>query len=69
MALYIDRDSKKLVRSLLFDDVNDPYQMHNLSLEEHPEIVKQLYQEMGNLLKGIDDPWYKERILSDRIPY
>mgnify|MGYP000364188149 FL=1 len=43
--------------------------MHNLSLEEHPEIVKQLYQEMGNLLKGIDDPWYKERILSDRIPY
>lgn len=69
MALYIDRDSKELVRSLLFDDVNDPYQMHNLSLEEHPEIVKQLYQEMGNLLKEIDDPWYKERILSDRIPY
>ena len=43
--------------------------MHNLSLEEHPDVVKQLYQEMGNLLKEIDDPWYKERILSDRIPY
>ena len=25
--------------------------------------------EMGKELKAIDDPWYKERILSDMIPY
>jgi hypothetical protein len=24
---------------------------------------------MGKELKAIDDPWYKERILSDMIPY
>ena len=26
-------------------------------------------QEMGKVLKEIDDPWYKEGILKDMIPY
>ena len=69
LALYIDRENHKLVKSLLFDDVKDPYQMNNLSLEENPEVVKELCTEMGKVLKEIDDPWYKEGILSDMIPY
>lgn len=69
LALYIDRKTKQLKRSLLFDDVNDPYQLNNLPLEENQEIVKQLYSEMGAMLKEISDPWYTEKILSDRIPY
>lgn len=30
LALYIDRETKQLKKSLLFDDVNDPYQLNNL---------------------------------------
>ena len=69
LALYIDRENHKLVKSLLFDDEKDPYQMNNLSLEENQEVVKDLCAEMGKVLKEIDDPWYTEKILSDRIPY
>ena len=56
-------------KSLLFDDEKDPYQMNNLSLEENQEVVKDLCAEMGKVLKEIDDPWYKEGILKDMIPY
>ena len=38
LALYIDRKTRELKRSLFFDDEQDPYQLNNLSLEEHPEI-------------------------------
>ena len=57
------------LQKLLFDDEKDPYQMNNLPLEENKEIVAELCREMGKELKAIDDPWYKERILSDMIPY
>ena len=43
--------------------------LHNLPLEENKEIVAQLCGEMGAMLKEINDPWYTEKILSDRIPY
>ena len=69
MALYIDRNTKQLKKSLLFDDEKDPYQMNNLSLEENKELVKQLCSEMVGMLKEIDDPWYRERILSNMISY
>ena len=69
LALYIDRKDHKLTGSLLFDDENDPYQLNNLPLEEHPEVVKELCAEMGKVLKEIEDPWYLEGILKDMIPY
>lgn len=69
LALYIDRKDRRLAKSLLFDDENDPYQMHNLPLEQNAEIVKELCAEMGKVLKEIGDPWYEERILPDMIPY
>ena len=68
LALYIDKD-KKLQRTLLFDDVNDPYQLKNLNPEEYPEVMKELCKEMAQQLKDIEDPWYNEKILSDLLPY
>lgn len=68
LALFIDR-KHQLVRTLFFDDLNDPYQQHNLPLEEHPEAVSALLTGMGRVLKEIDDPWYKEGILKEMIPY
>ncbi|MEG2573940.1 MAG: sulfatase [Bacteroides sp.] len=69
LALYIDKETKKLKKSLLFDDENDPYQMNNLPLKENQKVLNQLCSQLGDLLKGIDDPWYEEKILSDIIPY
>ena len=69
LALYIDRKDHKLVKSLLFDDEKDPYQLNNLPLDENKEIVASLCAEMGKELKRIDDPWYQERILEEMIPY
>ena len=65
LAFYIDRKTRKLERSLLFDDVRDPYQMDNLPLRENLEVVRELCSEMEKVLEEIDDPWYKEDILSD----
>lgn len=53
---------------MLFDDERT-YQMTNLALEENQEVVKDLCAEMGKVLKEIDDPWYKEGVLKDMIPY
>lgn len=69
LAFYIDRKEHKLLKSLLFHDAEDPYQLHNLSLDEHKEVVAGLCAEMAKVLKEIDDPWYKERILPELIPY
>lgn len=69
LALYIDRETHRLKRSLLFDDVADPYQLNNLPLAEHKEAVKELCAEMAKQLREIDDPWYKENILPEMLKY
>ena len=68
IALHINRDYT-LSQVQLFDDLKDPYQMHNLSLEDKPEIVKELLTELGKELKRIDDPWYQKNVLSNLISY
>ena len=69
MSLTIDRQTKELKEVLLFDDEKDSYQMHNLPWQENKEIVAELSRLMVPLLKEADDPWYKEKILNDLIPY
>lgn len=69
LALFIDRETGKVAKTLFFDDQKDPYQLENLSLEAYPEVVEHLYRQMAVLLKEANDPWYRNRILSDRIPY
>ena len=57
LAVYIDRQYNKN-RVLLFDDQNDPYQLHNIAdTKEGKATIKQLYKRMGELLTEIDDPW------------
>lgn len=68
LALYINK-KHQLTKTLFFDDLNDPYQQHNLPLEEHPEAVKELLKAMGQTLKEIEDPWFTEGILKEMIPY
>lgn len=68
LAITIDR-KKNRKEVLLFDDKNDPYQLNSLDVLKNQKIFKQLTRQMGQLLKKADDPWYRERYLSDQIPY
>lgn len=69
LALTIDKNTLALKSALLFDDLIDPYQLNNLPLDEHPEIVADLCARMVPLLREASDPWYTRRILPDLIPY
>ena len=69
MSLTIDRKTKELKDILLFNDLEDPYQMQNLPWQENKGIVSDLCKQMIPLLKEADDPWYKEQILKELIPY
>jgi arylsulfatase A-like enzyme len=69
LAITIDKKTKQLKEVLLFDDLKDPYQMNNLSVEKNRELFKSLCSQLPALLKNANDPWYKEKILSDIIPY
>lgn len=69
LSLTIDRKTRELKSALLFDDLNDPYQLHNLPLEAHKDLVATLCRQMLPLLKEANDPWYKEHILEEMIPY
>jgi len=68
LAIFIDR-KKQLKQVIMFDDVKDPYQMHNLAVKENEKLFKSLCKLMPGLLKQANDPWYNERILSNIIPY
>lgn len=68
MELNISREGK-LTGVLLFDDVADPYQMHNLDIEQNSELFTSLCHELALLLKENNDVWYREGILSQIIPY
>jgi arylsulfatase A-like enzyme len=47
-------DGKKKV--LLFDNQQDPYQLHNIA-ESRPKIVRKLTDELARWLRKTHDPW------------
>lgn len=69
MAITIDKNTKGIKDVLLFDDVKDPFQLHNIPYKDNLKLFHELCRLMMPLLKKADDPWYKQRILSEWIPY
>lgn len=68
LAFYIDR-TNKIKKVLFFDDKNDPYQLNNLDIESNRKVFKKLSVQFAELLKETNDIWYRDRILSDILPY
>lgn len=66
---FMISNEKKLKEVYFFDDEKDPYQLNCLPLKGNEKIVNELCREMGRQLKAINDPWYRERILSELINY
>ena len=69
LSISIDKKTKQLKNVLIFDDLKDPYQLHNLPVEQYKKLFASLCKQMPALLKKANDPWYSERILSELIPY
>ncbi len=69
LAFYIDKENHQLVRTLFYDDQKDPYQLTNIQPDPADQSFRELCAQLSGLLKETDDPWYRERILSDWIPY
>ena len=69
LALSINGKNNELTEVLFFNDKEDPYQLNNLTLEDLPEQKEALLAQLGTLLKETNDPWYKDKILSEMIPY
>ena len=59
MAITIDKQNR-IKEVLLFDDINDPYQLNSLPYKEHPELFASLCKEMAILLQKAGDPWVHE---------
>ena len=64
MEMTITRDGR-LSRVLLFDDRNDPYQMHNIPYKDNPELFTGLCGLLAGKLEEADDIWYRKGILPD----
>ena len=69
LALYLDPATRQLDHALLFDDREDPYQLRNIPLTEDPTLTGELLARLAAELKTTGDPWYRDRILSDMLPY
>jgi hypothetical protein len=69
LAITIDKKTKQLKSVLLFDDLKDPYQLNNLTVDQNKKLFAALCKQMPALLKKANDPWYREQILSKLIQY
>lgn len=69
LAITIEKESQELKEVLFFHDDKDPYQLNNLQLDDYPETKAWLLKELAQQLKVVDDPWYREKVLSEMIPY
>jgi len=69
MTLTIDIKTRKLMDIILFDDKNDPYQLTPLNIQKYPKTFNLLCSQLAILLKQANDPWFKEEILKEYIPY
>lgn len=70
-TFVLERDeSGQMAKSVIFDHVNDPYQLNNMDYDDLPEDTLQfLLEELGYWLKKANDKWYQDKVFSDFIPY
>ena len=50
---------------LIFNDIEDPYQLENISWKENPELFRDLCSILAEKLEESNDIWYRENILGE----
>ncbi len=64
MEISITREGK-LREVLIYDDRNDPYQMHPIDRHDAPELFESLLAELSAKLKEADDVWHRNGIIEN----
>ncbi|MBQ1865331.1 MAG: sulfatase [Bacteroidales bacterium] len=67
MEVCMNRDTT-LKSVMIFNDVNDPYQMHPVSPDDNPELFRSLLQDLQEELVRTSDAWAKDKILGRLFP-
>lgn len=62
MEISIRRDYT-LGQVSIYDDIEDPYQLHCIDYREHPDLFRDLLDELRLRLRESDDVWQRESIL------
>lgn len=57
------------VEPFIYDNVNDPYQLHKINLKDAPKVSKTLLTQLAKLLQQTNDPWFQQKRYKDLIPY
>ncbi len=55
-TFVVSKRQGKPVERILYDNLDDPYQLRNIAAR-HPDIVRQLTEELEQRLAAHDDPW------------
>ena len=66
MEITINRDGS-LKRVLMFNDKEDPYQMHNIDYKDNPELFNSLCDTLAVKLEEARDVWHRELILEKAL--
>ena len=64
MEITINKNHK-IERVLIFNDIEDPYQLENISWKENPELFRDLCTVLAEKLEESNDIWYRENILGE----
>jgi arylsulfatase A-like enzyme len=77
-ALYLKKQNTEdfsnledisIENGFLYDNVADPYQVNKIRLKDKPIVAKDLFIQLGKLLKKTNDPWYQKKLYGEFIPY
>ena len=66
MEITINRDGS-LKRVLMFNDKEDPYQMHNIDYKDNPELFNSLCDTLAVKLEEANDIWHRENTLDKAL--
>jgi lipoprotein NlpI len=70
-TLYLGKGNKKKDNfvAYIFDNEKDPYQQHQIGLEENKALSESLLKMLAQHLKEANDEWYQKKLHADLIPY
>lgn len=56
-TFVIERNNEgQAINYILYDNINDPYQLKNIA-DEHPELIEKFTKQIFEKIKDINDPW------------
>jgi arylsulfatase A-like enzyme len=62
-------EATSIEEAYLYDNIEDPYQLTKVKIEDVPEVSEKLLKELARLLEKTNDPWFQEKRYSNIIPY